>query len=467
MNITLVDGKKVADVSEHQAVIDWDAVKKSGMIDAVILRVGYGGNDTSQDDKQFLRNVKECVRVGMPIMGVYLYSYAFNATMARSEADHTIRMINEGIKLGMSKDIIAYDDIEDSRIVNSCRATWPIFAANVRAAGFKVGIYTGAYYFKSYLYDATGWDTFWVAAYGNGDAILDEWARPNFGVDYDLWQYTSAQRYPGIRGGMYGVDTSIVIHGTKLNKLLNAASIPVNVATKAEETVKIDANSKLLDLVYMVMSGVLGDNENRKHALGKRYDEVQKEINYIYTAKASDLAADVLKDRFGKGEVRKTVLGSRYSEVQKAVNVLLEKRNTKAAAKKEQDAKDQLVSFGMIHSANFTFIKDTKAAVACARSFQRAINLDYQANLTLDGDFKRVSKGALGTHYVRRGETQYLVTAVKIALMLHGYDPGNMDCPGVFTATLENCVKRYQKDHALVQDGVAGPVTIINMIENW
>ena len=56
------NAKKIIDVSEWEGVIDWEKVKASD-VDGVILRVGYGNQ---MMDKQFLRNLKECNRLGIP-----------------------------------------------------------------------------------------------------------------------------------------------------------------------------------------------------------------------------------------------------------------------------------------------------------------------------------------------------------------------------------------------------------------
>ena len=80
----------VIDVSEHQGVINWDAVKPN--IAGAILRCGYGDNYESQDDSQWVRNLAECERLGIP-RGVYLYSYATNDAMAKSELQHILRCI--------------------------------------------------------------------------------------------------------------------------------------------------------------------------------------------------------------------------------------------------------------------------------------------------------------------------------------------------------------------------------------
>ena len=85
--------KKGIDVSQHQGKIDWEMVKISG-IDFAVIRCGYGMDQTDQDDDQWLRNVSECERLGIPY-GVYLYSYADTVEKAKSEADHVIRLIKD------------------------------------------------------------------------------------------------------------------------------------------------------------------------------------------------------------------------------------------------------------------------------------------------------------------------------------------------------------------------------------
>ena len=99
-----------------------------------------------------------------------------------------------------------------------------------------------------------------------------------------------------------------------------------------------------------------------------------------------------------------------------------------------------------------------------ARCFQHAINLDYGAKLKVDGAFGKNSKAALGQHYVKRKETQYLVTAVEIALMCRGYDPSGVECPGKFGSGLEAAVKQFQSDRGLKVDGIAGRNTILKLM---
>lgn len=372
--MSLVNGNLIIDVSEHQGTIDWNTIASNPKVSGVILRLGVGSDYRSQDDDYIKRNVSECKRLGIKIVGVYNYAYALNKTMGISEGKHALRLMQE---LGLGKDVIVFDDIEDVTVTGVARSIWEGFRDTVKAAGYKVGIYTGAYYFRSYLSGITGWDAFWVAAYGNNDDILDEWARPNFGVAYQLWQYSSAVKYAGIRGGLYGVDTSIVTDAATLN------------------TVR----------------------------------------GFKTTAKGS----------------------------------VSSKTATSSNAKKTST--NELIKQGQQHSINFTGHKiavdgiagpETKAQKV--RVLQHAINIDYKEKLAEDGVWGKLSDQAFRNHYVKRGETQYLVTALEILLMLNGYDPHGVECPGIF-GSLEDTVKQFQKDHGLVVDGWAGKQTFMALIK--
>ena len=94
-----------------------------------------------------------------------------------------------------------------------------------------------------------------------------------------------------------------------------------------------------------------------------------------------------------------------------------------------------------------------------------ALNHDYNAGLSVDGIRGAKTDAALGNHYVKYGETQYLVTAVEILLMLKGYNPGGVECPGQFGTGLKAAVGQYQKDNRLTVDYICGPATFKSLIE--
>ena len=79
-----------------------------------------------------------------------------------------------------------------------------------------------------------------------------------------------------------------------------------------------------------------------------------------------------------------------------------------------------------------------------ARVLQHAMNLDYKKNqIEEDGDFGIKSKFKLGTHYVTKGERQYMVTAAEILMELNGIDPNGVEYPGEYGNGLANAAKKF------------------------
>lgn len=183
---------KGIDVSKHQGVIDWGKVKAAGIAFA-ILRVGYGNDSSEQDDVQFLNNVNGCIKNGIPF-GVYIYSYAQSVKEAKSEAEHTLRLIK-----GLNLKYPVYLDLEDENTtgklsnaqIEEIAKTW---ADMISAAGYMVGIYANKYWWTTKL---TGsiyekWER-WVAQY---------YSECTYSGTYGMWQYGSDGRVPGINGNV-------------------------------------------------------------------------------------------------------------------------------------------------------------------------------------------------------------------------------------------------------------------------
>lgn len=175
---------KGIDVSEHNGNVDFEALKNK--IDFAILRCGYGSDFTYQDDSSFRRNMQACTAAGIPY-GVYLYAYAQNETMARSEAAHAIRLLH-----GEDPDFGVWYDVEDSTLpfragkVPSLCKTW---CDTMLAAGCTcVGVYASESDMETYL-DGPELDPYekWVA----------QW---NYTCDYfrpGMWQFTDEAKLGG------------------------------------------------------------------------------------------------------------------------------------------------------------------------------------------------------------------------------------------------------------------------------
>ena len=190
----LLDATVVAkgiDVSHHQGAINWDAV--AGQIDFAVIRCGFGGNLTAQDDRQWSANVAACERLGIPY-GVYLYSYAETDDEASDEAQHVLRLLQ-----GHTPQLPVYLDLENSVISSNCSAAdilrhTTIFCNTIQAAGYRAGVYANRNWWTTLLTDA---------AYDQWERWIAVWAdQTNYNKSYQMWQYSSKGQISGISGNV-------------------------------------------------------------------------------------------------------------------------------------------------------------------------------------------------------------------------------------------------------------------------
>lgn len=181
----------IIDVSIHNGAIDWKKVKESG-VEGAIIRCGYGRDMTKQDDANFKRNIEGAIAQGLRV-GVYMYSYAQSEDSARSEALHTLRLVDpykEHITLPI------YYDLEENNCAQYAKKHAEIFGDIIEKAGYWCGVYSSSYWWKTHL---KGLDRFtkWVADWGVNDGKPHR--KPTFS-NTDLWQYTSMGKVNGISG---------------------------------------------------------------------------------------------------------------------------------------------------------------------------------------------------------------------------------------------------------------------------
>ena len=291
---------KLIDVSEHNGWIDWQAVKDAGW--HAIIRVGYGSDYESQDDDWAVHNMDECERLGIPY-GVYLYAYAKNTDMARSEARHTLRMI-EGRHLSYP----VYYDLEEGYLYDYAADLAYAFGEVIEAAGYWCGVYSSTSWWQGSLACLGDRFTKWVA----------HWGVSQPGVYGDIWQYTSDEVGPGCPGR-----TDCNIAYRDFPAILGGAEPNPNIG--GGET--SGPGGSVDDLAQRVINGEFGNGEDRRAALGARYQEVQNRVNELlgngtqhYVPTDEELADAVLRGEYGNGEERKRALGDRYQAVQDIVN---------------------------------------------------------------------------------------------------------------------------------------------------
>lgn len=197
----MADTKTILDVSRYQGVIDWDAVKASGLVDGVMLKTVSTNRSLSSRadglyiDPYFERNYSECQRVGLPV-GVYYYTYALTKEMADAELA-LVRKALEGKTLGLPAAV----DVEDNKLAALSRQDLTDLTAyqlkTVESWGLYAMLYTYTSFAKSRLYMGG-------AALRPFDVWLADYTGKTPAVDfaYGMHQYTSKGAVPGIKDGV-------------------------------------------------------------------------------------------------------------------------------------------------------------------------------------------------------------------------------------------------------------------------
>lgn len=201
-------------------MIDWKKVKADG-VDFAIIRCGYGANQREQDDRQWLDNVLECEKYGIPY-GAYLYSYADTVAKAKSEAAHVLRLVR-GHKITYP----IYYDLEDNYILSHTNAKQrqkiiQTFTSIIKKAGYSVGVFAPKSWFEKELPEAS---------FNQCEKWVAHWStKCTYQGSYQMWQATNRGTVNGINGA---VDINFL--------MLPAAKITVKAAKKK---VKVFWNQK-------------------------------------------------------------------------------------------------------------------------------------------------------------------------------------------------------------------------------
>ena len=98
---------------------------------------------------------------------------------------------------------------------------------------------------------------------------------------------------------------------------------------------------------------------------------------------------------------------------------------------------------------------------AKVKVLQLAMNKDYHDGyvsnklreaLAVDGDFGPKSEDALDGHYIKRGETQWMVTAMEIIALCNGTNPDGVEFPGTYGGGMTACYGTEYLDSSAIRD---------------
>lgn len=314
------------DISEYQSSIDWNLIKSS--VDYIIARDGYGFHT---EDKLFKNHIDNAKKAGIPIVGIYHFSYAISPSDAIIEADFAMKKFNEA---GLDKNsAIIFFDFEDDSIryardkgvsigANEVIDITKAFCDTLKKNGYRYGVYYNNNFYRNYYNGGKGIPEGAVKWYA------DYRSNPTKSIinSSDLFQYSSTGKIDGIKGNVDLNDGDF----TKFTSKSEAK--PVDEEPK-------DYNAIAKDVV----AGKYGNGDERKKKLGTDYEPVQKIVNEMVKEKkpvTDEVVANVIAGKYGNGDERKTKLeadGYIYRDVQDAVNKALESKNKTVSPAKSFD----------------------------------------------------------------------------------------------------------------------------------
>ena len=183
--------KTVMDVSRWQGRIDWDAVKASGTVDGVMLRVLGSKGGKPYLDPTFEANYAACTKRSIPVGGYY---YTCAVTSRQTEAElNALRAALRGKTFQLPLAI----DVEDTRLRSLSPAALAQRVAQAAAQLEAWNLYAMVYTYSNFA--ATALDVDALAAY---DLWLADYRGKRPTRKHGMWQYTSDGTIPGVSNGV-------------------------------------------------------------------------------------------------------------------------------------------------------------------------------------------------------------------------------------------------------------------------
>ena len=181
--------RTILDVSRWQGRIDWDAVKRSGKIDGVMLRVLGNKNGKPYLDPYFARNYAECARRGIPVGGYYYTCAVTPRQTAEELAALRAALADKNFQLPIAV------DAEDPKLRGLTPAKLSARVAEAASQLEAWGLYAMVYTYTNFA--DTALDMAALAAY-------DLWIADCRGTrptrKHGMWQYTSTGKMDGVSG---------------------------------------------------------------------------------------------------------------------------------------------------------------------------------------------------------------------------------------------------------------------------
>lgn len=254
---------KGIDISKYQAGINLSAI--ANQIDFVICKATEGIGYTDKNCDGFYQEAK---RLGKKL-GVYHYARPDLGNSAINEADYFLKETT-----GYHKEAILVLDWEGNSLKYSTNWAKQWLDRVYEKTGVKPILYIQASALSQDWSKVVQADYgLWVANYGSNNGQPQESAFDKHPLKhwsfYALWQYTSKGRLSGYNGNLdldyFSGDK------TAWDKYAGGSPSTGNTSKPAEKSID--------ELAQEVIQGKYGNGQDRKNALGSRYDEVQARVN--------------------------------------------------------------------------------------------------------------------------------------------------------------------------------------------
>lgn len=165
-----------------------------------------------------------------------------------------------------------------------------------------------------------------ICIYNDGHTI--KYAQSGYGSSNPFWITTTTNS-----NGRYGLSS-----GYKYRGCIAPKTFKPDVGNVSIDSVNNISSKSVDELAKEVIAGKYGNGNDRRNALGSRYNEVQARVNQLLSSNANSkpvsnnasnnnsnddlllLVKKTIRGDYGNGDARKKALGSRYNEVQKQVN---------------------------------------------------------------------------------------------------------------------------------------------------
>ena len=267
---------------------------------------------TSLVDRSCDSFVQECVRLGIPFGFYHFARTNGGASEARYFYNQTRNYVGKGIPVL---------DFEDERndnnyideFVKEYHAITGIYPLIYMNSNFVNNLGYGSDYVKQNC-------GLWLAGYPTLRTDYPDDANCPYGHNgwtLAAWQFTNNLYVAGMHvdGDFFYGDTNawnLYATGGKSSVPQSAPAPAVNLSGYTD-----------WQLARKVVNGEFGNGDDRRNALGSRYDAVQNNVNLLLNGSNRELANAVIAGELGNGDDRRYILGARYSDVQNVVNQLL------------------------------------------------------------------------------------------------------------------------------------------------